>query len=98
MKLWLHGKASENRRLSMCCADTIAALDRLDPCGYLIQRAGESLMLPANVPYAALPFTSYMLYGQTFHMRDRAGDPIVYGLELSARTKPGKTIEKLVVC
>jgi hypothetical protein len=98
MKLWLLGKASENRRLSMCCADTKATLDRLDPCGYLIQHARESLMLPANVPYAALPLTSYMLYGQTFHVRDLAGDPIVYGLELSARTKPGKTIERLVAC
>jgi hypothetical protein len=98
MKFWLLGKSSENRRLPMYCADTKAALDRLDPCGYLIQRAGESLMLLANVPYAALPLTSYMLYGQTFHVRDRARDPIVYGLEPSARTKPEKTIERLVAC
>jgi hypothetical protein len=98
MKLWLLWKASENRRLSMCYSDTTAALDRLGPCGYLIQRAGESLMLPANVPHAALSLTSHMLYGQTFHVRDRAGDPTTFGLELSARMKPENAIERVLDC
>jgi hypothetical protein len=98
MKLWLLWKASDNRRLSMCYSDTTAALDRMGPCGYLIQRAGESLMLPANVPHAALSLTSHMLYGQTFHVRDRAGDPTTFGLELSARMKPEKAIERVLDC
>lgn len=98
MKLWLLWKASENRRLSICYSNTTAALDRIGPCGYLIQRAGESLMLPANVPHAALSLTSHMLYGQTFYVRDRAGDPTTFGLELSARMKPEKAIERVLDC
>lgn len=98
MKLWLLWKASENRRLSMCYSDTTAALDRLGPCGYLIQRTGESLMLPANVPHAALSLTSHMLYGQMFQVRERAGDPTTFGLELSAHTKPEKAIQRVLAC
>lgn len=83
---------------SYVLSDTAAGLDRLGPCGYLIQRVGESLMLPANVPHAALSLTSHMLYGQTFRAEGRAGDPTTLGLDHSARTKPEKAIERLLAC
>ena len=98
MKLWLLWTASDNRRLSTCYSDTASALDRLGPCGYLIQRTGESLVLPANVPHAALSLTSHMLYGQTFRVQDRAGDPTTFGLELSARATPQTAIETVLTC
>jgi hypothetical protein len=98
MKLWIIWKASENRRLSTCYSDTAAALDRLGPCGYLIQRAGESLMLPANVPHAALSLSSHFLYGQTFHVRGRARDPTTFALELSAGVKPEESIDRVLTC
>jgi hypothetical protein len=82
----------------MCYSDTTAALNHIGPYGYLIQYAGESLMLPANVPHTALSLTSYMLYGQTFYVRDRAGDPTTFGLELSTRIKPEKAIERVLDC
>ena len=55
-------------------------------------------MLLANVPHAALSLTSHMLYGQTFYMRDCAGDPTTFGLELSARMKPETAIERVLDC
>jgi hypothetical protein len=82
----------------MCYSDITAALDRLGPYSYLIQRVGESLMLPANVPHAALSLTSHMLYGQTFHIRDRAGDPTTFELEISACTTPEQAIERVLAC
>ena len=98
MMLWLLWTASENRKLSACYSSTATALQRLGPCGFLIQRSGESLMLPANVPHAALSLTSHFLYGQTFHVQSRAKDPTTFGLELSACTKPGEAIEKVLSC
>jgi hypothetical protein len=98
MKLWIIWKASENRRLSTCYSDTAAALDRLGPCGYLIQRAGESLMLPANVPHVAFPLSSHFLYGQTFHVQGRARDPTTFALELSTGIKPEESIDRVLAC
>jgi hypothetical protein len=98
MKLWIIWKASENRRLSTCYSDTAAALDRLGPCGYLIQRAGESLILPANVPHAALSISSHFLYSQAFHVRGRARDPTTFALELSAGVKPEESIDRVLTC
>jgi hypothetical protein len=98
MKLWILWKAFENRRLSTCYSDTAAALDRLGPCGYIIQRAGESLLLPANVPHAALSLSSHFLYGQTFHVRGRARDPTTFALELSAGVKPEESIDRVLTC
>ncbi|KAM0721321.1 hypothetical protein Q7P37_003025 [Cladosporium fusiforme] len=92
MKLWLLWKASENRRLSTCY------LERLSPCGYLIQHAGESLMLPANVPHAALSLTSHFLYGQTFHVQSRANDPTTFELELNAHTAPDEAMQRVLTC
>ena len=98
MKFWILWKAFENRRLSTCYSDTAAALDRLGPCGYLVQRAGESLMLPANVPHAALSLSSHFLYGQTFHVRGHARDPTTFALELSAGVKPEESIDRVLTC
>jgi hypothetical protein len=98
VKLWILWKAFENRRLSTCYSDTVAALDRLGPCGYLIQRAGESLMLPANVPHAAFSLSSHFLYGQTFHVQGRARDQTTFALELSAGIKPEESIDRVIAC
>jgi hypothetical protein len=98
MKLWIIWKASKNRRLSTCYSDTATALDRLGPCGYLIQREGESLMLPANVPHAAFSLSSHFLYGQTFHVQGRARDPTTFALELSAGIKLEESIDRVLAC
>jgi hypothetical protein len=87
MKLWLLWKASESRRLATCYSDTAAALRQLGPCRYPIQYAGESLLLPANVPHAALSLSPRYLYSQTFHAEGRARDPTTLELELSALAK-----------
>lgn len=98
MKLWLLWHASESRRLATCYSDTTAAIRQLGPCGYLIQYSGESLMLPANVPHAALSLSSHYLYGQTFHVEGRARDPTTLELELSAGTKPMKAVDTVLTC
>jgi hypothetical protein len=98
MKLWLLWHASESRRLATCYSDTTAALRHLGPCGYLIQYSGESLMLPANVPHAALSLSPHYLYGQTFHVEGRARDPTTLELELSARTKPSEAVGTVLAC
>jgi hypothetical protein len=68
----------------MCYSDTTAALDRMGTCGYLIQRAGKSFMLPASVPHAALPLTSQMLNDETFHVREAPGTRPYLGWNKSA--------------
>jgi hypothetical protein len=98
MKLWLLWHASESRRLATCYSDTTAALRHLGPCGYLIQYSGESLMLPANVPHAALSLSPHYLYGQTFHVEGRARDPTTLELELSALAKPMEAIGTVLTC
>jgi hypothetical protein len=98
MKLWILWEASENHRLSTCYSDTAAALDRLKPYGYIIQRAGESVMLPANVPYAALSLSSHYLYGQSFYVQGRARDPTTFSLELCASITPKESIERVLTC
>ena len=98
MKLWLLWHASESRRLATCYSDTASALRDLGPCGYLIQYSGESLMLPANVPHAALSLSSHYLYGQTFHVEGHARDPTTLELELSARAKPSEAINTVLTC
>jgi hypothetical protein len=98
MKLWILWNASDSRRLSTCYSDTTKALEILGPCGYLIQFSGESLMLPANVPHAALSLSSHLLYSQTFHVEGRARDPMTFGLELSARAKPAEAIHTVLTC
>jgi hypothetical protein len=98
MKLWLLWNASESRQLATCYSDTAAALRHLGPCGYLIQYPGESLMLPANVPHAALSLSSHYLYGQTFHVEGRARDPTTLELELSALAKPSEAIDTVLMC
>jgi len=98
MKLWIIWKVSENRQLSTCYSDTSAALERLGPCGYLIQRPGESFMLPANVPHVTFSLSSHSLYGQTFHVQGRAKDPTTFALELSAGIKPEESIDRVVAC
>lgn len=98
MKLWLLWNASESRQLATCYSDTAAALRHLGPCGYLIQYSGESLMLPANVPHAALSLSSHYLYGQTFHVEGRARDPTTLELELSALAKPSEAIDTVLMC
>ncbi|GAB7336737.1 hypothetical protein MBLNU13_g10835t1 [Cladosporium sp. NU13] len=90
IKLWLLWHASESHQLATCYSDTASALYPLGPCGYLIQYSGESLMLPANVPHAALSLPPHYLYGQTFHIKGRARDPTTIELELSALAKPSK--------
>jgi hypothetical protein len=98
MKLWLLWKASESRRLATCYSDTASELHHLSPCGYLIQYCGESLMLPANVPHAALSLSPHYLYGQTFHVEGRARDPITLELELNALTKPPEAVDTVLTC
>lgn len=53
-------------------------------------------MLLANVSHAALLLTSYMLYGQTFHILGYASDPTTFGLELSAYAKLEIAIEMVL--
>jgi hypothetical protein len=98
MKLWLLWHASESRRLATCYSDTRVALRHLGPCGYLIQYSGESLILPANVPHAALSLSPHYLYGQTFHAEGRARDPTTLQLELSARANPLEAIDTVLKC
>jgi hypothetical protein len=98
MKLWLLWPASESRGLATCYSDTAAALRHLGPCGYLIQHAGESLLLPANVPHAALSLSPHYLYSQTFHTEGRARDPTTLELELSALAKPMQAIKTVLLC
>jgi hypothetical protein len=62
MKLWLFWPASESRGLATCYSDTAATLRHMGPCGYLIQYAGESLLLLANVPRAAVSLSPHHLY------------------------------------
>lgn len=98
MKLWLLWQASDNHRLPRCYSNTTKALGLMGPCGYLIQFSGESLMLPANVPHAALSLSSHYLYSQTFHVRSRARDPTTFELELSARVKPAEAVQTVLTC
>jgi hypothetical protein len=97
MKLWILWRASDCRLLPKCYSDTASALEMLGPCGYLVQFAGESLMLPANVPHAALSLSPHILYGQTFHVEGRAHDPTTFELELSAGAKPSDAIDTVLV-
>jgi len=55
-------------------------------------------MLPANVPHVTFSLSSHFLYGQTFHVRGRARDPITFALELSAGVKPGESIDRVLAC
>jgi hypothetical protein len=87
MELWLLWEASGSGRLTTCYSDTAAALRHLGPCGYLIQYVGESPLLPADVPHAALSLSPHYLYSQTFHAEGRARDPTTLELELSALAK-----------
>jgi hypothetical protein len=98
MKLWILWRASDCRLLPKCYSDTVSALEMLGPCGYLVQFSGESLMLPANVPHAALSLSPHILYGQTFHVEGRARDPTTFELELSAGAKPSDAIETVLTC
>lgn len=88
-KLWLIWDSSEISGLSKCYSDTSTALRRLSSCGYLIQHAGESLMLPANTPHAAISLSSHALYGNTFRVQDRSITPrlIVWNVELRRISK-----------
>jgi len=45
-------------------------------------------MLPAIVPHAALSLSPHYSYGQTIHVKGRAGILTTLKLELSARAKP----------
>jgi hypothetical protein len=98
MKLWILWRASDSRLLPKCYSDTVSALELLGPCGYIVQFSGESLMLPANVPHAALSLSPHGLYGQTFHVEGRARDPTTFELELSAGAKPSDAIETVLTC
>jgi hypothetical protein len=98
MKLWLLWDASESRQLATCYPDTAVALLHLGPCGYLIRHSGESLMLSANVPHAALSLSPHYLYGQTFHVEGRARDPTTLDLELSTLAKPLEAIDTVLTC
>jgi len=98
MKLWILWRASDCRLLPTCYSDTVSALEKLGPCGYLVQFQGESLMLPANVPHAALSLSPHILYGQTFHIESRARDPTTFELELSAGANPSDAIETVLTC
>jgi hypothetical protein len=98
MKLWILWRASDCRLLPKCYSDTASALEMLGPCGYLVQFSGESLMLPANVPHAALSLSPHILYGQTFHVEGRARDPTTFELELSAGAKPSDAIDTVLNC
>lgn len=55
-------------------------------------------MLPVNVTQAALSLTSHMLYGQTFRVQGRVGDPTTFELGLSTCTEPEQAIERLLAC
>ena len=70
----------------------------MGPCGYFIQHSGESLMLPANVPHAALSLSPHYLYGQTFHVKGRARDSTTLEPELSALAKPSEAIDTVLTC
>jgi hypothetical protein len=98
MKLWLLLHASGSCQLATCQSDTAVALRHLGPCGYLIQYSGGSLMVPANVPHAALSLSPHYLYGQTFHVKGHARDPTTLGLELSALAKPLEAIVTVLTC
>jgi hypothetical protein len=98
MKLWILWRSSDRRLLPKCYSDTVSALEMLGPCGYLVQFAGESLMLPANVPHAALSLSPHVLYGRTFHVEGRARDPTTFELELSAGAKPSDAIDTVLTC
>jgi hypothetical protein len=63
-----------------------------------IQYSGESLTLPAIVPHTAISLSPHYLYGQTFHVEGRAGDPTTFELELSARTKPLEAADTVLTC
>jgi hypothetical protein len=96
MKLWLFWDASQSHRLATCYSDTAVALRHLGSCEYLIQYSDESLMLPVNVPHAALSLSPHYLYGQTFHVEGRARDPTTLALELSARAKALKAMDTVL--
>jgi hypothetical protein len=98
MELWLLWHASESRQLATCYSDTAVALRHLGPCGYLIQYVGESLLLPADVPHAALSLSPHYLYGRTFHVKGRARDPTALELELNALAKPSEAIDTVLIC
>jgi len=98
MKLWIIWRASDCRLLPTCYSDTASALEMLGPCGFLVQFQGESLMLPANTPHAALSLSPHILYGQTFHVEGRARDPTTFELELSAGAKPSDAIDTVLTC
>jgi hypothetical protein len=98
MKLWIIWRASDCRLLPGCYSDTESALEMSGPCGYIVQFLGESLMLPANVPHAALSLSPHILYGQTFHVEGRARDPTTFELELSAGAKPSDVIDTVLNC
>ena len=98
MKLWIIWRASDCRLLPTCYSDTASALEMLGPCGFLVQFQGESLMLPANTPHAALSLSPHILYGQTFHVKSRARDPTTFDLELSAGAKPSHAIDTVLTC
>ena len=98
MKLWILCRASDSRLLPKCYSDTVSALEMLGPCRYLVQFPGESLMLPANVPHAALSLSPHVLYGQTFHVEDRTRDPTTFELELNAGAKPSDAIDTVLTC
>lgn len=98
MKLWLLWDASQSHRLATCYSNTAVALRHMGPCGYLVQYSGESIMLPANVPHAALSLSPHYLYGQTFHVKGRARDPTTLDLDLSARAKPLEALDTVLTC
>jgi len=98
MKLWILWRASDCRLLPTCYSDTVSALKMLGPCGYIVQFSGESLMLPANVPHAALSLSPHILYGHTFHVEGRARDPTTFELELSAGAKSSDAIDTVLTC
>ena len=92
MKLWLLWDASQSHWLATCYSGTAVALRHLGPCGVPIQYSGESLMLPVNVPHAALSLSPHYLYGQAFHVEGRARYLTTLELKLSARAKPLKAL------
>jgi hypothetical protein len=98
MELYLLWHASNSRRLATCYFDTAVALHHPRPCRYLIQYSGESLILPANVPHAALSSSIRHLYGQTFHVEGRSRDRTTLELELSALVKPSEAIVTILTC
>lgn len=75
MKLWLLWPSTELRHLATCYGDTKAAVTRMDHGSFLVQMAGESVVVPPNSPHAVVALEPCYLYGHVFSTDSLAFEP-----------------------